>query len=156
MSIFVNLFCNLNNDDIVVIVTATTVVTATPTAFAQNMTGGNVTGGSNVTGGLDVLIEEEEVVTEGNVTGGNMTTTTGGGGGDQETANKQLAQAMKALEAGDNAVAEEWMKELDKTLSGGEAKMHLGEAMKALQAGNIEGAMMHIQAAQGSLAVNIS
>jgi hypothetical protein len=48
------------------------------------------------------------------------------------------------------------MKEADKTLSEGEAKMHLGEAMKALQAGDTAGAMMHTQAAQGSLPVNIS
>ena len=87
----------------------------------------------------------------GNQTGVNMTTTAGGGIGDQETANKQLDQAMKALESGDNAAAEGSMKEADKTLSEGEAKMHLGEAMKALQAGDIEGAMMHTQAAQGSL-----
>ena len=147
----------------VVAITATTVVTAAltaveniniitmvPTAFAQNMTGGNVTGGGNMTGSSDVLIEEEEVVTEGNVTGGNMTTTAGGGG-DQETANKQLDQALKALESGDNAVAEGAMKEADKTLSEGEAKMHLGEAMKALQAGDTAGAMMHAQLAQDSL-----
>ena len=31
------------------------------------------------------------------------------------------------------------------------AKMHLGEAMKALQAGDTEGAKMHAQAAQDSL-----
>jgi cellobiose-specific phosphotransferase system component IIA len=92
-----------------------------------------------------------------NQTGGNMTTTAGGGGGGaQETANKQLDQAIKALESGDNAAAEGYMKEADKTLSEGEAKMHLGEAMKALQAGDTEGAMMHTQAAQGSLPVNIS
>jgi hypothetical protein len=70
---------------------------------------------------------------------------------DQETANKQLDQAMKALESGDNAAAEGYMKEADKTLPEGEAKMHLGEAMKALQSGDIEGAKMHTQAAQGSL-----
>lgn len=87
----------------------------------------------------------------GNQTGVNMTTTTGGGGGDQETANKQLDQALKALESGDNAAAEGAMKEADKTLSEGEAKMHLGEAMKALQAGDTAGAMMHAQLAQDSL-----
>jgi cellobiose-specific phosphotransferase system component IIA len=43
------------------------------------------------------------------------------------------------------------MKEADKTLPEGEAKMHLGEAMKALQSGDVEGAKMHTQAAQGSL-----
>jgi cellobiose-specific phosphotransferase system component IIA len=86
-----------------------------------------------------------------NQTSGNMTTTTGGGGGDQETANMQLDQAMKALESGDNAVAEGSLKEADGSLSGGEAKMHIGEAMKSLQAGDVEGAKMHAQIAQGLL-----
>jgi cellobiose-specific phosphotransferase system component IIA len=141
----------------VVAITATTVVTVVPTAVENIniITMMPTAFAQNVTGGSDVLIEEEEVVTEGNVTGGNMTTTAGGGGA-QETANRQLDQAIKALESGDNAAAEGYMKEADKTLSEGEAKMHLGEAMKALQAGDIEGAMMHTQAAQGSLPVNIS
>jgi hypothetical protein len=86
-----------------------------------------------------------------NQTAGNMTTTTGGGGGNQETANKQLDQAMKALESGDNAVAEGSLKEADSSISGGEAKMHIGEAMKSLQAGDVEGAKMHTQIAQGLL-----
>jgi FlaG/FlaF family flagellin (archaellin) len=86
-----------------------------------------------------------------NQTGGNMTTTTGGGGGNQETANKQLDQAMKALDSGDNAVAEGSLKEADSSLPGGEAKMHIGEAMKSLQAGDTEGAKMHTQLAQGLL-----
>jgi hypothetical protein len=84
-----------------------------------------------------------------NQTGGNMTTTSGGG--DQETANKQLDQAMKALDSGDNAAAEGSLKEADSSLSGGEAKMHIGEAMKSLQAGDVEGAKMHAQLAQGLL-----
>lgn len=84
-----------------------------------------------------------------NQTGGNMTTTTGGG--NQETANKQLDQAMKALDSGDNAVADAALKEADNSLSGGEAKMHIGEAMKSLQAGDTEGAKMHAQIAQGLL-----
>ena len=87
---------------------------------------------------------------EANQTGGNMTTTTGGGG-NQETANKQLDQAMKALDSGDNAVAEAALKEADNTLSWGEAKMHISEAMKSLQAGDTEGAKMHAQIAQGLL-----
>lgn len=86
-----------------------------------------------------------------NQTGGNMTTTAGGGGGDQETANKQLDQAMKALDSGDNAAAEGYLQEADNSLSGGEAKMHIGEAMKSLQAGDIEGAKMHTQVAQSLL-----
>jgi hypothetical protein len=85
-----------------------------------------------------------------NQTGGNMTTTTGSGG-NQETANKQLDQAMKALDSGDNAVAEAALKEADNSLSGGEAKMHIGEAMKSLQAGDTEGAKMHAGIAQGLL-----
>ena len=88
----------------------------------------------------------------GNQTGANITTTTAGGGGeDQETITKQLDQAVKALDSGDKAAAEGYMKEADKTLSEGEAKTHLGEAMKALQAGDTDGAKMHAQAAQGYL-----
>ena len=47
--------------------------------------------------------------------------------------------------------AEGYMKEADKSLSEGQVKMHLGEAMKALQAGDIQGAKMHAQVAQGML-----
>ena len=86
----------------------------------------------------------------GNQTGANITTTTGGVG-DQSTATKQLDQAMKALESGDNAAAEGYMKEADKTLSEGEAKTHLNEAMKALQADDIEGAKTHTQFAIDNL-----
>jgi hypothetical protein len=46
-----------------------------------------------------------------------MATMAGGAGGAQETANKQLNQAMKALESGDNAAADRYMKEADKTIS---------------------------------------
>jgi hypothetical protein len=88
----------------------------------------------------------------GNQTGANITTTTAGGSGeDQETVMKQLDLAMKALDSGDKAAAEGYMKEADKTLSEGEAKTHLGEAMKALQSDDTEGAKMHAQAAQGYL-----
>ena len=86
----------------------------------------------------------------GNQTGANITTT-GGGAGDQATATKQLDQAVKALESGDNAAAEGYMTEADNTLSEGEAKTHLDEAMKALQADDIEGAKTHAQFAQDSL-----
>jgi cellobiose-specific phosphotransferase system component IIA len=91
--------------------------------------------------------------TGNNQTSANVTTTTtgGGGGGDQETATKQLDQAMKALESGDNAAAEGYMKEADKTLPEGQAKMHLSEAMKALQADDIEGAKTHTQFAIDNL-----
>jgi cellobiose-specific phosphotransferase system component IIA len=86
----------------------------------------------------------------GNQTGTNITTTAGGGG-DQVTATKQLDLAMKALESGDNAAAAGYMTEADKTLSEGEAKTHLSEAIKALQAGDIEGAKTHAQVAIDNL-----
>ena len=86
----------------------------------------------------------------GNQTDANITTTAGGGG-DQETATKQLDQAMKALESGDKAAAEGYMKEADKTLSEGGAKTHLSEAMKALQADDIGGAKTHTQVAIDNL-----
>jgi cellobiose-specific phosphotransferase system component IIA len=86
----------------------------------------------------------------GNQTAANITTTADAGG-DQSTATKQLDQAMKALESGDNAAAEGYMKEADKTLSEGEAKTHLSEAMKALQADDIEGAKTHTQFAIDNL-----
>jgi hypothetical protein len=85
----------------------------------------------------------------GNQTGTNITTA--GGGGDQSTATKQLDLAMKALGSGDNAAAEGYMTEADKTLSEGEAKTHLNEAMKALQAGDMEGAKTHAQFAIDNL-----
>ena len=68
----------------------------------------------------------------------------------QETANKKLDEAMKALDSGDNAAAEEDMTEADKTLPEGQAKFHLGEAIKSLQAGDVQGAKMHLEAAQNS------
>jgi cellobiose-specific phosphotransferase system component IIA len=69
----------------------------------------------------------------------------------QETANKQMDEAMKALDSGDNAAAEGYMTEADKTLPEGQAKFHLSEAIKALQAGDVPGAKMHLEAAQNSL-----
>jgi cellobiose-specific phosphotransferase system component IIA len=69
----------------------------------------------------------------------------------QETANKQMDEAMKALDSGDNAAAEGYMTEADKILPEGQAKFHLGEAIKALQAGDVPGAKMHLEAAQTSL-----
>ncbi len=58
---------------------------------------------------------------------------------------------MKALQAGDTAGAETHMKEADKALQQGAAKMDLDEAMKALQAGDTAGAETHAQIAQNSL-----
>jgi hypothetical protein len=69
----------------------------------------------------------------------------------QETANKQLDEASKALDSGDNAGAEGFLIEANNTLAEGQAKTEVGEAMTALQAGNITGAQMEIEAAQGLL-----
>jgi cellobiose-specific phosphotransferase system component IIA len=69
----------------------------------------------------------------------------------QETANKQLGEAMKALDSGDNAAAEGYMTEANKTLAEGQAKTEVGEAINALQAGDVNGTEMHIQVAQGGL-----
>jgi hypothetical protein len=69
----------------------------------------------------------------------------------QETANKQLEEATRALYSGDNAGAEGYLIEANNTLAEGQAKTEVGEAMTALQAGNITGAQMEIQAAQGLL-----
>ena len=123
---------------VVVLVAATVAITSTlpsPSLLSQQ-----AFGQSNAT---------QEAASSANQTGVNMTTAAGGGG-NQEPANKQLDQAMKALDSGDNAAAEEYLKEADNSLSG-EAKMHVGEAMKALQAGDIEGAKMHTQVALGLL-----
>ena len=69
----------------------------------------------------------------------------------EETANKQIVEAMKALNSGDDAVAEGAMQEANNTLPEGLAKTQVDDAMKALQAGNSTGAMTHLQAAQNNL-----
>jgi hypothetical protein len=69
----------------------------------------------------------------------------------QETANKQLDEASKALDSGDNAGAEGFLIEANNTLAEGQAKTEVGEAITALQAGDINGTKMDIQAAQGGL-----
>jgi cellobiose-specific phosphotransferase system component IIA len=69
----------------------------------------------------------------------------------EETANKQIVEAMKALDSGDDAAAEGSMQEANNTLPEGLAKTEVDEAMKALQAGNSTGAMTHLQAAQNNL-----
>jgi cellobiose-specific phosphotransferase system component IIA len=69
----------------------------------------------------------------------------------QETANKQLEEAMKALDSGDNAAAEGYLTEANNTLAEGQAKTEVGEAIKASQAGDINGTKMDIEAAQGGL-----
>jgi len=69
----------------------------------------------------------------------------------QETANKQLEEASKALDSGDNAGAEGFLIEANNTLAEGQAKTEVGEAIKALLASDINGTKMDIQAAQGGL-----
>jgi cellobiose-specific phosphotransferase system component IIA len=69
----------------------------------------------------------------------------------QETVNKQLEEAMKALDSGDNAAAEGYLTEANNTLAEGQAKTEVGEAIKALQAGDINGTKMDIEVAQGGL-----
>jgi hypothetical protein len=69
----------------------------------------------------------------------------------QETANKQIDEAMKALDSGDNAAAEGYLQEANQTLPEGPAKTEVGEAMTALQAGNVTGAITQLQAAQNTL-----
>ena len=73
---------------------------------------------------------------------------------DEETANKQIVEAMKVLNSGDDAVAEEAMQEANNTLPEGLAKTQVEDAMKALQAGNSTGAMTHLQAAQNNLSID--
>jgi uncharacterized protein HemY len=67
---------------------------------------------------------------------------------DKETANKQMDEAMKALDSGDNAGAMGYLQEANQSLSEGPEKTEVGEAMTALQGGNVTGAMTAIQAAQ--------
>jgi uncharacterized protein HemY len=70
---------------------------------------------------------------------------------DQEMANKQLDEALKSLDSGDNAGAEGDLIEANSTLAEGQAKTEVDDAIMALQAGNITGAQMEIEAAQGLL-----
>jgi cellobiose-specific phosphotransferase system component IIA len=69
----------------------------------------------------------------------------------QETADKQIDEAVKALESGDNAAAEGFLQEANQTLPEGQAKTDVSEAMMALQSGNVTGATTLLQAAQISL-----
>jgi hypothetical protein len=58
---------------------------------------------------------------------------------------------MKALDSGDNAAAEGYLTEANNTLEEGPAKTEVGDVIKALHAGDINGTKMDIQAAQGGL-----
>jgi hypothetical protein len=65
---------------------------------------------------------------------------------DQEKINWQLEQAEKALDSGDFAAAEGYLKETAQLLPTGESKTHLKIAMNAIQTSNdSKSARMHIQ-----------
>ena len=81
-----------------------------------------------------------------------MTTTADGQPVDQEKINRQLEQVVKALDSGDIAAAEEYLKETVQGLPAGEAKIQLGVALNALQQSNdTKSARMHVQLVQDSL-----
>ncbi len=82
-----------------------------------------------------------------------MTPTAGGQAVvDQEKINRQLEQALKALDSGDIAAAEGYLEETVQRLPTGESKTHLEIAMNALQTSNdTESARMHVQLVQDSL-----
>jgi hypothetical protein len=71
---------------------------------------------------------------------------------DKEKINRQLEQVMKALDSGDIAAAEEYLKETAQGLPDGEAKTHLSVAIDALKYSNdTKAPRMHVQLVEGSL-----
>jgi hypothetical protein len=71
---------------------------------------------------------------------------------DKEKINRQLEQVMKALDSGDIAAAEEYLKETAQGLPDGEAKTHLSVAIDALKYSNdTKAPKMHVQLVEGSL-----
>jgi hypothetical protein len=71
---------------------------------------------------------------------------------DQEKINRQLEQVVKALDSGDIAAAEEYLKETVQGLPDGEAKTHLSVAIDALQYSNdTKAPRMHVQLVEDSL-----
>jgi hypothetical protein len=78
-------------------------------------------------------------------------TTTADGHVDQEKINRQLEQALKALDSGDIAAAEGYLEETVQWLPTGESKTHLGIAINALQTSNdTKSARMHVLLVEGS------
>jgi hypothetical protein len=70
---------------------------------------------------------------------------------DKEKINRQLEQIMKALDSGDNAAAENYLKETIQGLPTME-KTQLSVALNALQNSNdTKSARMHVQLVQSSL-----
>jgi hypothetical protein len=71
---------------------------------------------------------------------------------DKEKVNRQLEQVLKALDSGDIAAAEEYLKETAQGLPDGEAKTHLSVAIDALKYSNdTKAPRMHVQLVEGSL-----
>jgi hypothetical protein len=71
---------------------------------------------------------------------------------DKEKINRQLEQVLKALDSGDIAAAEEYLKETAQGLPDGEAKTHLSVAIDALKYSNdTKAPRMHVQLVEGSL-----
>jgi hypothetical protein len=89
----------------------------------------------------------------GVVTSGGMATTAEGQAAtDKEKINRQLEQAVKALDSGDIAAAEEYLYEIIQVLPTEEAKTHLAIVINGLHYTNdTKGAKMHIQLVQSSL-----
>ena len=70
---------------------------------------------------------------------------------DQEKINRQLEQALIALDSGDIAAAEGYLEETVQRLPTGESKTHLGIAINALQTSNdTKSARMHVLLVEGS------
>jgi hypothetical protein len=81
-----------------------------------------------------------------------MTTADGQAAVDQEKINRQLVQALKALDSGDIAAAVGYLEETGQSLPTGESKTHLQIAINALLNSNdTKSAWMHVELVQGSL-----
>ena len=71
---------------------------------------------------------------------------------DNEKINRQLEQAVKALDSGDIVASEEYLYKIVQELPTGEEKTHLAIAINGLHYFNdTKGAKMHIQLVQSSL-----
>jgi Tfp pilus assembly protein PilF len=87
----------------------------------------------------------------GVLTSTGMTTTAGGQPVNQEKINRQLEQILKALDSGNIAAAEKYLKETIQGLPTVE-KTQLSVALNALQhANDTKSARFHVQLVQGSL-----
>jgi hypothetical protein len=104
-------------------------------AFAQNMTGGNMTSAVNMT----------NATSGGNMTGRNTTTSDTAA----SSAKFHLEEGIKALQAGDIELAKTHLMAAQQTMSNPppDAMRHFEEGMKALDSGDNEGAIMHLNIA---------